>query len=372
MAETAFSAIGNRISSALVIGYPDQIASWSAPPHCSVLPADHPLPTQRNIIAANRVRDFVADRSNPDPILALISGGGSSMLTSPAPGISLDDIRTLSNALMRAGATIEELNAVRKHIDTIKGGRLGLAANGLRVDAALLSDVIGDRIDTIASGPFAPDPTTISDALTILQRTGLLGLVPSVTAHLEHGHHTGIGETPKPGCPELASISHSILAGNTSAATAADHALRGLHLNTAVRTGWTGESDELAKELVASLVGPNSAAVIAGEPTVSNVAPDARGGPVQQAVLAAAILLEKLAGDWLVCGVATDGIDGPTDAAGAAMDQTSFHTARALGLDPQQCLHEHQSYPLFKAIKTHIQTGPTGTNINDVLFAIRW
>ena len=237
MASAAYEAIGERISAALVVGLPEQIASWAPPANCAAWPADHPLPTERNIIAANRVLEFVTDDANDDPILALISGGGSSMLSRPAPGICLDDVRTLSSALMRAGTTIDELNAVRKHIETLKGGRLGLAANGTRIDVALLSDVISDRIDTIASGPFAPDPTTFADALDVLDRTGLRELAPSVTRLLLEGSRTGIGETPKPGSRAFDGITHTVLAGNSAAADAAANILNDLHLTTAVRTG---------------------------------------------------------------------------------------------------------------------------------------
>lgn len=358
-----------RLRLGLVLTTPVDAAD-TFPPSTSVLTADHPLPTARNVAAAEHVRDFVRSLTAKDRLLVLISGGGSALLTLPAGGVSLDDIAGLSGSLMRAGCPIDGLNCVRKHCERLKGGWLGAMCPAHSTSACIISDVIGDSISTIASGPFAPDPTTYADALAILDRYACADIAPAITTHLREGRDGLHPETPKPGHPSLRHTRHTVIMGNRHAVDAACVSLRGTGFDPVTLDPHTGEARDAARRLADALLA-HDAVVMGGESVVGGVPEGSVGGPMQEAVVAAALLLEADPSDWLVFGCSTDGRDGPTDAAGAAIDRRSLALARGKGLPLEAALQSHHTHPALEAMNALIRTGATGTNVNDILVALR-
>lgn len=335
------------------------------------LEADHPVPTGRNIEAAARVARAVEFMPSDGTLLLLLSGGASALLTLPAAGLALDDLATVTQALLRAGAPIDELNAVRKHCERLKGGGMVRLAAPRAVHALILSDVVGDRLDVIGSGPTAPDPTTYADALAVMERRGALGASRAVTDHLRRGAAGQLPETLKPGDPALALARNTIIGGNETALRAAEHQLASDGFNIiAVEREVGGEAEEIGRTLARRLRAirePDRPACIllGGETTVTVGDATGVGGRNQELALAAATELD---GDPSlgVLAFATDGRDGPTDAAGAFVTGATAAAARERGLDLAFALREHDSHPTLDALGCLIRTGPTGTNVNDV------
>jgi hydroxypyruvate reductase len=369
-----------------------------------VVVADHPLPTARNLAAAARVLAFVRAAPVDQPLLVLLSGGGSALLTAPAGGLTLDDVRAATGALLRSGATIREMNAVRKHCERLKGGKLARAigadagrAPGARprVLVLVLSDVLGDPLDVISSGPLAPDPTTYADALDVLRRRGVAEdpALARVVEHLERGAGGGIVETPKAGDAAFDGVEHRVIAGNQHAGVAAREAL--LHAGIGrvkLVCGVQGEAARVGEDLVRDTIRyasegstsrgashPVSAVVYAGETTVSVGAAGGRGGRNQELALAAAIEMGRsLPGAdprglrLAVMTLATDGVDGPTDAAGGLVSSQTADDARGRGIDLEAALAAHDSYHALDALSCLVRTGPTGTNVNDIAIGMAW
>jgi len=370
MASAALDALGDRVARALVVTteHPNTDALRS---RAEVLVGDHPLATDRNVRAAERVLGYARAPEGRDQfLLVLLSGGGSALLTLPASGLPLEDLTRVSGSLMRAGCPIDGLNCVRKHCELLKGGRLAALSSAMRIKVCVLSDVIGDPLSTIASGPFAPDPTTFADAMRVLEEFDCVGVSDRITAHLRAGTGNAHQETHKPGDPIFDCVSHEIVLSNKSAVNAAAEALRLSGLNPHVLNPNTGETKEAARDLARAL-GKDRAVVMGGEPVVSEINEGSRGGPMQEAVLSAALEFEADLFDWLVIGFATDGRDGPTDAAGAAIDRAMLRRARSQGLPLELALEHHDAYSALNTMHSLIRTGPTGTNVNDVLIAIR-
>ncbi|MEM8757142.1 MAG: DUF4147 domain-containing protein, partial [Planctomycetota bacterium] len=274
------------------------------------------------------------------------------------------DLTETSDSLMRAGATIDELNTVRKHLDTTKGGGLGLACRGRRARIGVVSDVIGDRLDIVSSGPFFGDRSTFAEATGVLDRYGV-GNAPARAA-IAAGAAGDRPENPRPNDPRLQPLRHEVLASNRTAVQAAADALRQEGIDRPlVRFDQQGEARGWGERLAADLRSGAEAVVLGGESVVSGITGDASGGPVQEAVLAAGLALRDLGG-WLVVGLATDGIDGPTDAAGAALDAERLdRVPDAAGL-----LARHDSYRALERAGALVRKGPTGTNVNDVLVGL--
>ncbi len=335
------------------------------------LEADHPLPTGRNVEAAARVARDVESMPSDGTLLLLLSGGASALLTLPADGLTLGDLAAVTRALLRAGAPIDELNAVRKHCERLKGGGLVRLASPRAVHALILSDVVGDRPDVIGSGPTAPDPTTYADALAVLERRSALGASRAVTAHLQRGEAGQLPETLKPGDPALALVRNTIIGGNETALRAAEHQLASDGFNIiAVERETVGEAAEIGRALASRLraiSAPDRPACIllGGETTVTVGEASGVGGRNQELALAAAIELDGDPG-LAVLAFATDGRDGPTDAAGAFVTGATAAAARERGLDLALALRQHDSHPTLDALGCLIRTGPTGTNVNDV------
>lgn len=333
-----------------------------------VMQSSHPVPDANSEIAAKRMLEVVKGLTADDLVIALISGGGSALMALPAPGLTLADKQAINRALLASGATIGEMNAVRRHLSAIKGGRLAAAAAPARLVTLAISDVPGDDPAVIASGPTVPDPTSFADAREILARYAITP-TPAMEAWLTHG-----SETPKPG--ELPHASFRLITTPTvaleAAATAARaHGLTPMILGDALE----GESREagillagIAKSVRAHghpLAAP-ALLLSGGETTVSiGTGKAGRGGRNTEFLLALAITLDGAADIWAAAGD-TDGIDGTEDAAGAIVTPTTLARARAAGIDPRAVLTAHDSYSLFDATGDLIRTGPTLTNVNDI------
>jgi hydroxypyruvate reductase len=296
-------------------------------------------------------------------------------MTLPPDAVSLADLQTTTDLLLAAGAGITELNTVRKHVDRLKGGRLAEEAAPGRVLALVLSDVVGDSLEVIASGPVTPDPTTFADAVSVLERFEVWQRVPlPVRVHLTRGAAGEIAESPAPGAACFERVVASIVGNNRLAAKAAlaEAARRGYRTHL-VTTELTGEARAAAARLAALArevttggrpIAPPACLVAAGETTVT-VRGGGRGGRNQELALALALRIEGL-DEVLGVSVGTDGIDGPTDAAGAIVSGRTVQRARELGLDPARALAENDSYPFFEALGDLVVTGPTGTNVMDI------
>lgn len=344
-----------------------------------MLEAGHPIPDARGVAAGEQIAALLEGAGEHDLVLALISGGGSALLTRPAPGVALEDIQRLTSLLLACGAAIEEINTLRRHLDTLKGGGLARLAAPAAVIALVLSDVVGDPLDVIASGPTVADPTTFADAYGVLERYNLVDQAPvSIVERLQRGMRGDVAETPKPGDAALARVHNLVVGSNRLAAEAALAAARAEGFNTLLLTTYLqGEARvagrvlaAIAREIVVSgqpIARP--ACVIAGGETTVTLRGDGRGGRNQELALAAALDLVNLPGA-LVIALATDGGDGPTDAAGAVAGQATVERARALGLDATAMLARNDSYPLFDALGDLLRPGPTQTNVNDLVLVV--
>ncbi len=375
MAEAAAHILGDRLTEGIVVTRYGHAEGCALPPSLRLVEAGHPLPDEAGLQGARRVADLLATTTAQDAVLVLLSGGASALLPLPADGLTLAHLQKTTDLLLRAGATIREINAVRKHLSAIKGGLLARMAAPASVVALVLSDVVGDPLDVIASGPTVPDPTTYADALAVLTRYALLERVPSaVRAHLEAGARGERAETPKPGERLFTRVHNAIIGSNRVAARAAVKAaeMRG-YRTMLLSTFVEGEAREVGK-VVAALaksvhrygdpLSPPACLVLGGETTVT-VRGQGKGGRNQELALAAALALEGMSGVALMT-LATDGSDGPTDAAGAIVDGETIVRARHLGWDAHAALADNNAYPLLDAVGALLRTGPTGTNVNDL------
>jgi hydroxypyruvate reductase len=335
--------------------------------HIDVIEAAHPVPDAAGMAAAQRILAAVTGLSADDRVLALLSGGGSALLALPAPGITLADKQSVTRELLRCGAAIDEINCVRKHLSAIKGGRLALAAAPAAVTTLAISDVVGDDLGVIASGPTQPDPTTCADALAILDRYGIIG--PAVRALLA----AGSTETPKPGDARFAGHESRVVATASGALAAAAEAARAAGVTPLVLgDAIEGEAREAARVLAGIALscaagnGPVAApcVLLSGGETTVTVKGQGRGGRNAEFLLALAIALR---GHPRIHAIAcdTDGIDGSEDNAGAVATADTLSRARALGLDARAYLDDNDAYGFFLALGDLIVTGPTRTNVND-------
>lgn len=372
----------------LVIAVPSRMTS-DAPSDLAkfnirAFPADHPLPTARNVIAAQEVETVLRACTPDETLLVLLSGGGSAHLASPAPGLSLTDLKAVSSALMRSGATISELNTVRKHLEVLKGGRCAKLSGAGHTRVLVLSDVVGDRLDVISSGPFAPDPTTFADALKVLEQRKIdapLGVLAILNAGLR-GERNSLGETPKPGDRAFERIQHTILASNAIAAQAVGAQLEKSRVHVeSVRVNVEGEAATVANEWLLDCIGRSersvrsgpAAFILGGETTVTVGAATGLGGPSQEFALAGArtLAMHRAAHPnpsrrFVLVTFSTDGIDGPTDAAGAVVTDETWHDIKKIRIDPDRALKNHDSHNALESVNALIRTGPTGTNVNHI------
>jgi glycerate 2-kinase len=344
--------------------------------HIELNECGHPEPDQRGVSGAERIAALAAQAQRDDLVLCLISGGASALLPLPAPPVTLAAKRDLTRLLLAAGADIHEINAVRKHLSRIKGGELARLAAPARVESLLLSDVVGDNLDVIGSGPTAPDASTFADAADVLKRYDIWKRAPkSVRVRLERGLRGEIPETPKPGDALFRRVRNTIIGSNRLALTAAAGRARELGYRTLILSSEiVGETREIARMHAAILreaahtghpVKPPACIVSGGETTVNLETPtlkgDGLGGRNQEFTLAAAIDLAGLP-NAVVFSAGTDGSDGPTDAAGAIADGSTL----ARNPDARRYLDSHDSYRYFESLGDLVKTGPTHTNVMDV------
>ncbi|MCS6844046.1 MAG: DUF4147 domain-containing protein [Caldilineales bacterium] len=384
MAQAAAEVLGDHLTAGLALtrrghAAADPAAQWSLPPTVAVLEGGHPVPDEGGVAAARRIADLAAGAGPDDLVVCLISGGGSALLTLPADGLTLADLQATTQTLLRSGAPIQDLNAVRKHLEQLKGGQLARLAAPATVVSLVLSDVVGNPLDVIASGPTVPDPTTWADAWTVVERYGLQDALPAaVVRRLQAGLAGALPDTPKAGDLAFQRCRTLIVADNAAAAEAACRTAQRQGMNAAVLSTFVeGEAREVARVAVAlgrevaargRPLAPPACLVLGGETTVT-VRGHGRGGRNQELALAAAMGLAAIPeGDRLVvASLATDGSDGPTDAAGALVDGTTLSRGRALGLDAAAHLAANNAYPFLAAVGDLLVTGPTQTNVNDLI-----
>ena len=375
MARAVSDLLGERISAGLVI-VKDGHAGATLP-RIEICQAAHPVPDQRGVLATRRIAALLHGLSPADLLLCLISGGGSALLTAPAEDISLPDVRALTGQLLACGADITEINTLRKHLDLVKGGGLARWAAPARVLTLILSDVIGNPLDVIASGPCVPDPSTYREALALLEKYNLLAEVPAaIRARLLAGLRGQRPETPKPGDALFARVQNLVIADNARAAQAA--------LAQARAEGWQasllpdplqGEARLAGENLAAlarsALLGPAALArplcLLAGGETTVTLRGHGLGGRNQELALAAVPGLAGLPGVCLVT-LATDGGDGPTDAGGAVVTGETLARAAALGMSVPRFLADNDAYHFFQPLGDLLLPGPTLTNVNDLAF----
>lgn len=337
----------------------------------------HPVPDPAGLAGARRITDLLAQTTERDLVIALISGGGSALLVKPVEGIRLRDLQTLTGELLASGATINEINAVRKHLSAVKGGQLARLAAPAHVLTLILSDVVGNPLDVIASGPTVADESSYTTAREVLEKYDLWESAPqAVRQHLEAGVRGEVPDTPKPGDPIFERVVNVVIGDNAGAAQAAateakDRGYHTLILSTYVE----GEAREVAKVFaaiareVARHARPvaRPACIIAGGETTVTLQGTGKGGRNMELALAAATALRGAPGA-AVAALATDGTDGPTDAAGAVVSSATVDRAHELGLNPSDYLRRSDSYHFFEQLGTLLVTGPTNTNVNDLTF----
>src|SRR5262245_13864624 len=339
-----------------------------------VAEAGHPVPDQSGERATVKLCTMVSELGRRDLLIVLLSGGASSLLPCPVPGITLADKQRTTRELLRCGASIREINTVRKHLSRIKGGRLAELTKATVV-TLILSDVLDDDLSAIASGPTVPDPTTYQDAIAVLDRYHIWRTVPQrVREYLGRGYQGLVSETPKPGSSLFRRTHHVIIGNNAAAVTAVTRAAREAGLRTLVHPiALTGEAREagkrfgaLAKKIVwqgKQLRRPYC--VVTGGETTVTVTGRGTGGRAQEFAAAAALEIAGLNEVW-VAAIGTDGTDGPTDAAGAVVDGDTVARAQRLSVDLSDALKHNNIYPALKRLHQLIITGPTGTNVNDL------
>lgn len=344
-----------------------------------IVEASHPIPDERGLVAAKRIATLLDKAGEHDLVIVLISGGGSALLTLPTSGITLSDLSRTNELLLRSGANIQELNTVRKHLSQVKGGQLAQRAFPAQVLALVLSDVPGDHLEAIASGPTALDPTTFTDARQLLQRYGLWEEVPpSVRARIEAGACGNASETPKPGDQSFLKVQNVIVGSGSVAAAAAQAEGKRLGYHTLIlTTTLEGEAREVGRVLATLAreeisfgrpIKPPALILAAGETTVT-VRGNGKGGRNQELALSAALGIEGLS-QVAIASLGTDGRDGPTDAAGGMVDGGTVARLRGQRIDPERCLAENDSYQALSKAEDLIITGPTGTNVADLCFVV--
>lgn len=373
MAAAASRVFGPRIADGLIVSRERLDA---APPFATIA-GGHPLPTIESERAGRRALALAGSVQPDERFLCLLSGGASALMVAPAAGISLEDKKETTSLLLRAGADITALNCVRKHLSDVKGGGLALrSASGCHTLA--ISDVVGDDLAVIGSGPGVADGSSFADAIEVLRQFGGLDAFPtSVLERLRAGARGDVPETLEPSDPRAARATASVIGSRIDAmdgACAAAHRLG--YQVVRIDRPVIGEAREAARELlgeIAMLAGPFAVpmcVVSSGETTV-HVTGSGNGGRNQEFALAAAGGLAAFASKAALASVGTDGIDGPTDAAGALVDNGTVERARRLGLDPAAILADNDSHRLFAALGDLFVTGPTGTNVGDLQVFLR-
>lgn len=372
MAQAVEPLLGDKIFAGLVL-----VKDGYAQPtnNVRIVEAGHPIPDVRGVSGANEIVQMLATVNGNDLVFCLLSGGGSALLSAPADGITLEDKQRATELLLRCGAPIQEINAIRKHASKLKGGQLAQLAFPARVVSFVLSDVIGDPLDAIASGPTTADPTTFADCLAIVDRYGLGRSMPAaLRARFELGRRGHIAETPKPADPLFANVQNVLIGNNRRAVRAAEEHAAALGYHTLVlddpvqgEAAQAGRGHAAIAAKLARIGAPLARPVCVisgGEPTVT-VRGSGLGGRNQEFATAAATEISGLP-DVVILSGGTDGTDGPTDAAGGIVDGSTAERGKALGLDATAFLHRNDTYHFLEAVDDLLITGPTFTNVMDI------
>ena len=368
MADAARRLLGSRIRGGLVVSPGPR----DVPSPFEAIAGGHPIPTTGSEQAGRRALALAASLQADETLVVLLSGGASALMAVPAAGVALDDKRATTDRLLRAGADIHALNTVRKHLSAIKGGWLAASAPG-RCRAFAISDVVGDDLSVIASGPTVADSSTFNDALEVLRRFGEEGTYPrAVVTRLANGARGDVPETPKPRDPRLVGASSAVIGGRRDAMDGAVREAQTLGYHVVrIDEPVVGEARIAAPSHLRSVVAraagvARPACIVSSGETTVRVVGDGRGGRNQEFALASAGSLASLGGVAAVASAGTDGVDGPTDAAGAIVDQTTAERARTAGLAPDAFLDNNNAYAFFAALGDLILTGPTDTNVGDL------
>jgi len=372
MAQAVEEVLGDRVSGGLVIVKYDHLAPLEK---IRLLEAGHPTPDENGWLAAQQLAEMAEKLDQKDLVLFLLSGGGSALLPMPVEGITLAEKMSTTDLLLKSGASIQEMNTIRKHLSQVKGGQLARLAHPATLISLILSDVVGDPLDVIASGPTVGDPTQFQDCLEVVNRYGLEEKLPgSVKSHLKAGLGREVSETPKPDDP-IFSQTYTFLVGTNvqalkAAAIEAEKRGYGSLILSSMIEGDTTEAARFHTAIVREIVSSGHpleppACLISGGETTVVVRGRGKGGRNQHFALEAALELEGLEGVCLLSG-GTDGTDGPTDAAGAVVDGDTVARGLAKGLNPKAFLEENDSYHFFQDLGDLLITGPTNTNVMDL------
>ena len=340
-----------------------------------IIEAGHPLPDRKGYEGAKKIQRLLKESGPKDLVIFLLSGGGSALLPFPADHIDLKEKQEVTQLLLDCGADIKEINTIRKHISRMKGGWLAKWAYPSTVIGFILSDVVGDQLDVIGSGPTVPDPSTFEEAWEILKKYDLLNeIAPSIRRHLQLGKEGKVEETPKPQEVVFERVYHSLIGSNILALLAAEKEATSFGFNTLIlSSSIEGETREaarfhtaIAKEVISSGNPiPRPACIFSGGETTVTIKGKGVGGRNQEFVLAGALEISGIEKVVLLSG-GTDGTDGPTDATGAVADHTTVHRGKSMGLDPKSYLDNNDAYPFFEKLEDLLITGPTHTNVMDV------
>jgi hydroxypyruvate reductase len=372
MAQVIEEILGPRLSGGVInVKYRHGLALRKI----KVIEAAHPIPDDAGVLGTQEIVRLLEGTKEGDLVIGLFSGGASPLLIFPAEDLTLKDKQETTRVLLNCGATIHEINAVRKHLSRVKGGRLARLARRAALIGLFLSDVIGDDLASIGSGPTVPDPTTFADCLGVLERYGVRDDVPPAVARLlERGARGEVEETPKPNDEFFARILNRVIANNALALAAARRRAKELgYRDLILSSSIDGETKDVAKVHVALareiLATGNPierpACLLSGGETTVTVKGNGKGGRNQEFALAAALAMKGME-SVLIFSAGTDGTDGPTDAAGAFADGTTVERARRKGIDAESHLLQNNSYPLFESLGDLVMTGPTRTNVMDL------
>lgn len=378
MAQALEDILGDKIDEGLVI-VPKEMVPKHKLKKIKLWGADHPLPTQRGVEGALRIVELLKSGHERKLIIALFSGGGSALMPLPSEGITIEEKRETTELLLKCGAKIDEVNAVRKHISRLKGGQMARLAYPSTIIGLIISDVVGDRLDVIASGPIAPDISTFEEALKVLKKYGIYERVPkSVLDHLKRGVDGLVPETPKPGDKVFRKVFNFIIASNRTSLRAMSKEAERLRLNHLILTSMVeGEARHVGK-VIASICKEvkfsglpirKPGVIMAGGETTVTVTGRGKGGRNQELALSAAISIRGIKGVY-IASIGSDGIDGVTDAAGAVVDGNTCLSAKRKGINPDEYLLDNNSYEFFKKVGGLIYTGYTGTNVNDFIVGL--
>jgi glycerate 2-kinase len=372
MAKAMEDLLGSRIDAGVInvkYGFTEKLS------YIEILEAGHPLPDRNGMEGTKKILDLLNKAGEKDLVFSLISGGGSALLPYPAERIQLEEKQAVTRALLKCGASIDEINTIRKHISASKGGQMARTAYPSTVVNLMLSDVVGDKMDVIASGPFVPDRSTFQDACRIIQGYELDDIPDSVKDHLKKGAAQKIPETPKDGDVVFDRVHNMIIGSNILALEAAGREAEAFGYKTLILSSMVeGETKEVArvhtavaKEILKSgRPVPPPACIISGGETTVTIKGKGKGGRNQEFCLVAAMDIQDLPHRVVILSGGTDGNDGPTDAAGAIVDATTIIRGKEIGLNVSEYMEDNNSYHYFRKIKDLLITGPTNTNVMDV------